>query len=191
METRVLQSLAAGVRRGLVSYPARCVAGGAAVTGRYGGEHQALRRAGLPFAYGQLCGRCGRPMLPGQSLDLDHRDHGAGWRGFAHSHCNRSAGARLGNARRARREGKRKMLTTCALGIEIAEDRSHTSIAAAGYLDGDVVLIELSAYLEGTDPTAAVLRLQAERTVTAVVVDPRSPAATTIKLLTDAHVRVT
>ena len=63
---------------------------------RYGGEHQALRRAGLPLAYGKLCVRCGRPMLPGQPIDLDHRDDGVGYRGWSHSHCNRSAGARLG-----------------------------------------------------------------------------------------------
>src|SRR5829696_2339513 len=161
---------------------------------RYGGEHQALRRAGLPLAYGQRCVRCGRPMLPGQPLDLDHRDDGNGYAGWSHAHCNRSAGARMGNARRnrARREGRRRMLLTpCTLGIEIAEDRSRMSIAAAGYIDGAAVLVELAAYLEGTDPTAAVLRLQAERTVPAVVVDPRSPAATTIELLTDAGVRVT
>ena len=83
------------------------------------------------------------------------------------------------------------MLTTCTLGIEIAEDRSHTSIAAAGHIDGDAVLVELAGYLDGTDPTTAVLRLQAQRTVMAVVVDPRSPAATTIKLLTAAGVQVT
>jgi len=132
-------------------------------------------------------------MLPGQPLDLDHRDDGNGYAGWSHAHCNRSAGARLGNARRnrARGDGRRRMLTTCTLGIEIAEDRSRTSIAAAGSIGGDAVLVELAAYLEGTDPTTAVLRLQAERTVLAVVVDPRSPAATTIELLTDAGVRVT
>ena len=159
---------------------------------RYGGEHQALRRAGLPLAYGQPCGRCGRPMLPGQALDLDHRDDGSGaYRGFSHRTCNRRAGARMGNARRGRaRKGRKRMLTTCTLGIEISEDRSRTSIAAAGYIGNDV-LVDLVAYLAGTDPTSTVLKLQTERTITAVVVDPRSPTSTAIKLLTDAGVRVT
>ena len=82
-------------------------------------------------------------------------------------------------------------MTPCTLGIEIAEDRSHTSVVAARYLDGDAVLVELVSYLESTDPTTAVLGLQAARTVTAVIVDPRSPAATTIELLTAACVNVT
>jgi hypothetical protein len=83
------------------------------------------------------------------------------------------------------------MLTTCALGIEIAEDRRHTSIAAAGYIDGGFVLVELAAYIDGTDPVAEVLRLRAERTVSAVAVDPRSPAATALKPLKDAGIDVT
>jgi hypothetical protein len=64
------------------------------------------------------------------------------------------------------------------------------SIAAAGHVDGDFILVELAAYLEGTDPLAEVLRLQAECTVVAVAVDPHSPAATVIKPLTDAGVEV-
>ena len=83
------------------------------------------------------------------------------------------------------------LMTPSTLGIEISEDRSHTSIAAARNLDGSAVLVELVAYLNGTDPTATVVRLRAQREVTAVVVDPRSPAATTIALLTEAGVYVT
>lgn len=83
------------------------------------------------------------------------------------------------------------MLTACALGIEIAEDRRHTSIAAAGFIDEIFILVELAAYIDGTDPVAEVLRLQAERTVTAVALDPRSPAATAVKPLKDAGITLT
>jgi hypothetical protein len=80
------------------------------------------------------------------------------------------------------------MLTECALGVEIAEARDHVSIAAAGYIAGGFILVELAAYLEGTDPVAEVLRLQGERTVRAVALDPRSPAATAVAPLEDAGV---
>ncbi|MFJ2719379.1 endonuclease domain-containing protein [Streptomyces sp. NPDC087437] len=70
----------------------------------YGYTHQALRRALLPAAYGQPCPHCQQPMLPGQPLDLDHTADRTSYRGFAHASCNRSEGARRGNAqRRARR----------------------------------------------------------------------------------------
>lgn len=64
----------------------------------YGYSHQQLRRALLPGAYGKPCPHCHRPMLPGQDLDLDHT--ATGYRGFAHALCNRSEGARRGNAKR-------------------------------------------------------------------------------------------
>ena len=51
-------------------------------------------------------------------------------------------------------------------------------------------MVELAAYVDGTDPVAEVLRLQAEREVFAVAVDPHSPAATVIRPLTDAGVEV-
>jgi hypothetical protein len=166
------------------------------MTGRYDGQHQAVRRAMLPYAVGSVCVRCGRPILPGQPWDLDHTDDRAGYLGPAHQHCNRAAGARLGNARRRQRQAAQQkrisgMLSECALGIEIAEARDHVSIAAAGFIDGDVVLVELAAYLDGTDPTEAVLRLRDQRTVTAVVLDPRSPAATAIRPLRHAGVPLT
>jgi hypothetical protein len=157
---------------------------------RYGGPHQALRRAALPYAVGQPCSRCGQPMLPGQALDLDHRDDGGGWWGFAHARCNRAAGGRLGNARRRDRITKTRAMTEVALGVEIAEDRSHTSIVAAGAIDdSDVILIDLVAYLPGTDAAGVVLELRETRTVVAVAVDPHSPGATLIKPLEDARVR--
>jgi hypothetical protein len=46
-----------------------------------------------------VCGRCLRPILPGESWDLDHRDDRKGYRGAAHSSCNRAAGGRLSHYR--------------------------------------------------------------------------------------------
>jgi hypothetical protein len=69
----------------------------------YGGRHQRIRAALLQEAYGSLCGLCGRPMLEGQALDLDHTADRAGYRGMAHASCNRADGARRGNLMRRRR----------------------------------------------------------------------------------------
>jgi hypothetical protein len=163
------------------------------VSGLYGGAHQAIRRAMAPYVPGSRCWRCGYPILPGQPWDLGHDDDNpALYRGPEHARCSRSAGARKGNARRrARRERMIRMVTEVALALEIAEDRRHASIVAAGHLEGDQLLVELARYLPGTDPTAAVLQLQQERTVLAVVVDPRSNAATAIRPLEEAGVTVT
>jgi len=70
----------------------------------YGYDHQRLRAALLPDAYGKPCPRCGTPMLPGQTLDLDHTDDRSGYHGMAHASCNRAAGAHKRNAKhRAKR----------------------------------------------------------------------------------------
>jgi hypothetical protein len=83
------------------------------------------------------------------------------------------------------------MLTECALAVEVAEDRRHVSIAAAGWLDG-FVTVEVAAYLSGVDQAVTtMLELRAERTVHPVVVDPRSGAANLIKPLRSAKIRVT
>ena len=82
------------------------------------------------------------------------------------------------------------MVAEVAVGIEISEDRQHCSVVGAGCLEGDLVLLDLLAYLEGTDPVLEVLRLRGERTVLAVVVDPHSHAATTIGPLEAADVKV-
>jgi hypothetical protein len=165
--------------------------GGPIVTGgRYGGSHQAVRRALLPYAVGAECARCGRPILSGEPVDLDHADDGAGYRGFAHQKCNRQAGGRLGRARQlAQRERIMRMLKTCTLGIEVAEARDHVSVAVAGWVDGGFILVELASYMSGTDPTYEVLRIRRERAVSAVALDPRSPAATALRPLTDASGR--
>jgi hypothetical protein len=167
------------------------VDGGQAVN-RYGGEHQALRRAVTPYAVGSACVRCGRPILPGQPWDLDHADDRVDYLGASHRRCNRSAGGRLGAARqRARKERTNLMLAECTLGVEISEARDHVSVAAAGWVDGGFILVELASYMSGTDPTYEVLRLRRECTVTAVALDPRSPAATALGPLIAAGVAVT
>lgn len=70
-----------------------------------GRRHRAARSLLAP-PDGAPCPFCGQPMLPGQALDADHptpRVLGGGLEvRWAHSSCNRSAGARLGNALRGR-----------------------------------------------------------------------------------------
>jgi hypothetical protein len=164
------------------------------VTVVYDSEHAAVRRALLAtYEPTDPCARCGRPLGGDPSrIDLGHRDDAPGWSGLEHARCNRQAGARLGNARRrARRQRRLAMLTEVTLALEIAEGRQHTSIVAAGRLDGDLVLLELAAYLPGTDPVTAVLELQGQRTVLAVVVDGHSHAATAIRPLEAAGITVT
>src|SRR5215207_5586411 len=156
---------------------------------KYAAAHQRLRRALLPSAVGSGCVRCGLVILPGQAIDLDHQDDGFSYRGWSHASCNRSAGGRRGRQVQLAKK-RRAMLTKCDLGIQISDDRRHTSIAAAGFIDDGVVLVELAAYLDGTEPVAEVLRLRRERTVSKIVVDPHSPAATTIQPLSKEGVRV-
>ena len=69
---------------------------------KYRGEHIRARAALLPLAIGTPCHFCGRLMLDGQALDLDHAPEGRGYRGMAHAACNRRDGAR---ARIKRRKG--------------------------------------------------------------------------------------
>jgi hypothetical protein len=70
--------------------------------GGWGNQHQKLRKALLPQAYGTPCVRCGHVMLPGQELHLDHNDTRTGYLGFSHGgrchicgkRCNLSAAAK-------------------------------------------------------------------------------------------------
>lgn len=66
----------------------------------YGADHRALRDALLPHAIGTLCPRCGFIMEADDDLDLGHTDDRDGYNGIEHAHCNRSAGAILGNEMR-------------------------------------------------------------------------------------------
>jgi hypothetical protein len=69
---------------------------------RYGPRHRATRAETVPLAYGKPCARCGKPMLPGQNVQLDHDDQDPGrYIGYSHQRCNASAGASRGNAMRA------------------------------------------------------------------------------------------
>lgn len=67
--------------------------------GDYGREHRRVREALLPYAVGQDCTRCKKPILPGEKVDLDHKDDRTGYEGWAHQACNRRAGAEKGNRR--------------------------------------------------------------------------------------------
>ena len=60
---------------------------------RYGNGHRKLRArmAGVVASGGVLCSRCGKPIVPGERWDLDHRDDGQGYAGAAHMYCNRAA----------------------------------------------------------------------------------------------------
>lgn len=66
----------------------------------YGRHHQRLRAQLLPTAYGRPCHFCGKPMLPGQPLDLDHTADRQSYRGISHSSCNRRQGAEITNAKK-------------------------------------------------------------------------------------------
>ena len=84
------------------------------------------------------------------------------------------------------------MLAEVAAGVEISEDREHTSVAVAGRGPGGVLVLELAAYLPGPDAgTAEVVSLRGQRALTTVAVDPRSPGATLIRPLEAAGVIVT
>lgn len=52
---------------------------------------------------GALCFRCGDWISPDEAWDLGHDDITDEVRGPEHAYCNRSAGARKGNARRGGR----------------------------------------------------------------------------------------
>lgn len=165
----------------------------------YDRAHQLRRRALLPNAYGQPCPRCGRVMLQGQPLDLDHGDPGAaGYLGIVHAGCNRRAGARVGRDRlrakiRAERERRIVERVACALGVEVSEDRLHTSIVVAERRQGlGAVVIELAEYCDGTlAAPAAILRLRDDLGARAVVIDPHSQAATLLLPLKRLKVAVT
>jgi hypothetical protein len=70
----------------------------------YGTAHQRRRRQwATVVARGEaVCVRCCRAIFPFQPWDLDHSDDRTETRGPAHRKCNRAAGARRGNKKRAR-----------------------------------------------------------------------------------------
>jgi hypothetical protein len=135
----------------------------------------------------QWCIRCGGPILPGQAVDLDHvvprMAGGQGPRMLSHSSCNRSHGARIGNAaRKARQQARirRMRMGRTALGAEIAADRSATFLVLASIPEPGVADIELLAPVDGTDAVAAIMTLWESFGLEAVVVDAKSNAATLV-----------
>jgi hypothetical protein len=64
----------------------------------YRWEHQQKRKRMLPLAIGKPCILCGGVMLEWMKLDLDHTTNS-----ITHATCNRSLGARYGNALRGLR----------------------------------------------------------------------------------------
>jgi hypothetical protein len=76
--------------------------------GRYGYRHQRARASWEKRGVvGRPCAKCGRPILDGQPWDLGHSDDGMTYTGPEHAACNRSDGARRGNAARRRRPALR------------------------------------------------------------------------------------
>lgn len=151
---------------------------------RYGPDHRALRRVMLPNAWGTPCARCGRPMVYGEPLDLDHRDDGPGYLGMSHRSCNSAAGARKGNhrraeVRRARRERVRMDTTMAVLAVEVADDRRHTAVVAAMRVDGEELpVVELVRHIDGTRAALAeTLEVVESLPVAAVVIDPHGSAS--------------
>jgi hypothetical protein len=51
------------------------------------------------------------------------------------------------------------MVKRVALGIGISEDRAHPSIVGAGCVSKGIVLVDLLAYIGGTEAAATVRRL--------------------------------
>jgi hypothetical protein len=69
----------------------------------YGRAHEAQRRAWAPrVARGETtCAKCHAAILPSQAWDMGHTDDRTAWTGPEHASCNRSAGARMGQAKQA------------------------------------------------------------------------------------------
>ena len=81
-----------------------------------------------------------------------------------------------------------------ALGVEIAIDRGHTSIVSAGRGRDGRIVVELAAYVPGTDHSSTIRNMvasQGKHKVLAVMLDPRSPAATLLEPLRLLRVDVT
>ena len=79
------------------------------------------------------------------------------------------------------------MTDPCAIGIDIAHDREHTSAVIASQIDDGRVLIELT-YIDGADVAHVIADLIAGRPgLVATVIDPQSPATTLLAPLRDVH----
>jgi hypothetical protein len=76
-----------------------------------------------------------------------------------------------------------------AVGLEVSQDRSHTSIASAGALAGELVLIDVLHYLDGVGGAVEAVR-SIDATMVAVAVDASSPSRSLIQPLEDAGITV-
>jgi hypothetical protein len=155
---------------------------------RYRGTHRRVRAWWAPqVATGRVaCCRCGELIGAREQWHLDHTDDGRGWRGPAHAVCNTRAGGTRSATLRAQRKRRTVMdpsLEVC-LGIEVALDRSHTSVVAAAE-QGQHVLVELVRYVPGADAADAVAEVAGDLWVVGVALDPVSTTATLIRPLTD------
>jgi len=79
-----------------------------------------------------------------------------------------------------------------AFGLAISEDRQHAAIVAAGRGDRGKILVDLAPFYD--HPRGAVARMSGlyeKHDPVAVAVDPKSQAATLIKPLAEAGIKVT
>jgi len=168
--------------------------------GAYDAAHAAIRKAMLASRQpSDRCTRCGRPLPADPArVDLGHTDDRTGYSGLECAKCNRSAGGKLGNERKRQlkqsRDRTAATVAEVALALEISADRTHASIVSAGYLQGDLILVSLEAYLDYRDSAElveAVADIGVRRQVVAVVVDSHAPGATAIRPLEQARIRVT
>ena len=142
---------------------------------KWSGPHRRTAERWRPYAVGKPCNRCGKPMLPGEPVDLDHDDVNGGYLAphpadsFSHASCNRSAGARDGNQQRGERRARTRAIAASArtapatrritmqfkkvqFGADIDVDRELTVLVAAGRdTDDDPIVIEVIGHWPGGD----------------------------------------
>lgn len=143
----------------------------------YGSAHRTLAARWRPYAYGKPCCRCGEIMQPGEPLDLDHADDGAGYfnahpaDSFSHARCNRASGARTANRQRGERrataravaaqrtptpKGVIMKMQSTVFGVDIDVDREATFLVGAGRDKNQTVVYELLGHWEGGATAEAV-----------------------------------
>ena len=84
------------------------------------------------------------------------------------------------------------MTSEIALACEISEDRKRAAVVASGReKDGTRIVVDLVWYDHPRGAVARLAELAAKHDPVAVVIDPRSQAATLIRPLADAGVQVT
>jgi hypothetical protein len=91
----------------------------------YDSAHRRARRAALATTPAGApcprcgCPRCGHPMLPGDRLELDHRDDGPGYLGLSHASpcrtCGRKCNQRAGGIIAAELAGKKLRERRCVI----------------------------------------------------------------------------